>query len=446
MCRNDSMKHSAFTSRCTWPNRRRCSGLALVAVLWAIMLLSVVVSVIAITVRLDGRVAVSNGEQVRGEWACRAGIEKAIALLNDDSKASDCLSDYWSNSDIDCNDIVLDGAVLSIKIIDEVGKLNINTATREQLLQLPEMTEDIADSIIDWRDEDNEPKTEGAEQPYYSNMAIGYRVRNGPFRTVRELLLVKGVSRELLYGEDTNLNGRLDFNECDGDESPPADNGDDVLDTGWLAQLTCYSYDRNKDAQGQDRVNINKADEKKLTDSLKIKKSHAKWIVENQQKDGKGDSYKSIGDLIDKDSKKEADDSDGDEAEKLDLQTFKRIADKITVTDDEQIPGRINVNTASRSVLLALLDDNEKLAGNIISRRNGLVSGMESIGELLDVEALSVQDFKKIAANVTTRSGVFSVMCFASTDRTDSLHQAEAVVDRNQTPGQVLYLHQGANN
>ena len=45
--------------------------------------------------------------------------------------------------------------------------------------------------------------------------ALTTALRNA--RSVREVLLVNGATPELLYGEDWNLNGRLDPNENDGE-------------------------------------------------------------------------------------------------------------------------------------------------------------------------------------------------------------------------------------
>ena len=38
---------------------------------------------------------------------------------------------------------------------DEAGKVDLNTASRDMLMLLPGMTEDVADCIIDWRDGDS---------------------------------------------------------------------------------------------------------------------------------------------------------------------------------------------------------------------------------------------------------------------------------------------------
>jgi DNA uptake protein ComE-like DNA-binding protein len=310
------------------------------------------------------------------------------------------------------------------------------------------MLEEIADSIIDWRDEDDTPSEGGAEGGYYENLPFGYMARNGPFRTIRELLLVKDVTPELLYGEDTNFNDQLDYNEQDGDESPPNDDEDSELDKGWIAYLTCYSYDNNKDAEGNQKININEASESELTRSLNIKSSQAKWIVENR-------THESIGDLISNNSPQTAQggsDGNSDEAEPVDWQTFSQIADKITVDDSQKVPGKVNINTASEIVLAALLgggDTAEQIAQEIIAYRETLLYGMQSIGELLDIPSMNINTFKNIAGLITTRSDVFTIRCVATADRnmvSGATLETEAVVDRSSSPCKVLFWYQGASN
>ncbi|MGE5294240.1 MAG: general secretion pathway protein GspK, partial [Solirubrobacterales bacterium] len=242
----------------------RRSGLVLIAVLWIVAMMTAIVAVIGQTSRLNMKMAMAATDEVRCKWACRAGVENAIAILNEDTKDSDCLSDLWSDNDKDFNDVVMERCQYSVRVTDEAGKLNINVATKEQLMALPYMEEEVADAIIDWRDGDDDLQAEGAEVGYYENLPIPYKIRNGPLRTVRELLCVKGVTEENLYGEDTNLNGLLDSNEKDGDLTPPSDNGDEYLDQGWIAYLTCYSYEKNVDAEGESRVNLNQADQQQL--------------------------------------------------------------------------------------------------------------------------------------------------------------------------------------
>jgi len=419
-------------------------GLVLVTVLWVVVVLTIIVAVLGRKSRLDTKVCFARIEGLRCKWACRAGIETAIGVLNEDTRESDCLTDLWSDNDEDFNDILLERCSFTTRVIDEASKLNVNAATKGQLLALPEMLEEIADAIIDWRDKNDTPSEGGVESGYYEELAFGYMARNGPFRTIRELLLVKDVTEEPFYGEDTNFNDQLDYNEKDGDKSPPVDDGDSELDKGWIAYLTCYSYDNNKDASGNQRININKANQNELTRSLNIRSSQAKWIVDNRP-------YQSIGDLI-SNQNQQSSQKNSNQAEPLGLQTFSQIVDKITISSEEKLPGKVNINTAPKDVLVALLggdDTADQTAENIITYRESLMYGMQSIGELLQAESMNADSFKKIVDFITTRSDVFTIRSVATADRNGfagATLETEAVVDRSSTPCKTLYWYQGTSN
>ena len=251
-------------------------GLVIIAVLWTVVVLIAIVAVLGRQTRLDMKVCMARMDAVRCKWACRAGVEKAIAVLNTDETENDTLLDTWAENAEDFNDVMLERCVLNIRVVDESSKLDINAATKEQLMGLPYMFEEIADAIIDWRDADDIPSGLGVESGYYEGLDFPYRARNGPFRTIRELLMVKDVTEDLFYGEDTNFNGQLDYNERDGDETPPNDDGDDELDLGWISYLTCYTSqpgsgqgnqddsnnnNQNNNAQASAKVNVNTAPE-----------------------------------------------------------------------------------------------------------------------------------------------------------------------------------------
>jgi type II secretory pathway component PulK len=441
-------KHSAFSTQHSVLRLRRFArndgvlyrrGVILIGVMWLLVLLTVMVTLLAKEADMDRRMSQSVAEQVRADWAAHAGLERAIALLSEDSTGMDSLADLWHDNGLDCNDIALTRCRFTIRIEDASGKLNINTATKEQLLVLPEMTEAMAEAILDWRDEDNTPRASSVEGGYYHGLAPGYEIRNGPFQTVWELLLVRDVTRGLLYGEDTNLNGKLDPQEDDGEATPPFDNGDGRLDRGWLPHLTCYSYHENKDGQGNDRTNINKADENTLVADLKIKKAHAKWIVDNRKNE-----YKSIVDLINDKSPKEPQEGDSDSAWPLDKKTFANIVDQITVKEDERITGLVNINTASETVLASVLDGDWKLANNLVKLRDSSGFGLASLGELVGQSSISLDQLKKITDKLTTRSNVFGVTCEAESTKTGAVYRSEAVIDRGGRGETVLYRYQGA--
>lgn len=396
-------------------NRR---AVALIAVMWVLVLLAVMVTVATQETYMDTRISMSASDRIRCKWAARAGLERAIAVLESDLRDSDSLYDPWSAymAVADFNNIVLDGCRFSVSVTDEAGKLNINTITREQLLWLPDMTEEIADAILDWRDSDDEARELGVETPYYVNLERGYPARNGDFRTIRELLQVRGVTEALLYGRGGGAEAISDYNQ------------------GWIRYLTCYSYDLNVDADGNERIDINRANERQLQEDLGLSAAQARWITQNRR-------YDSIADLLDKATSA----AQGDEqSEPLTEEAFYNIADRITTTRRSRIRGRVNVNTAPAWVLTALLGGNEPVAQDIAAYREGLAGGITTLADLRNVPSVTLDLAKEFVNYVTTRSNVYTVHVVATGDRSGLSYEVEAVVDRGESPTQILYFREGA--
>ncbi len=175
-------------------------------------------------------------------------------------------------------------------LMDESAKLNLNYLPNmglsnddldTLLLNIPNMTTDIADSILDWMDADDTKNPYGAESEDYQQMNPPYKAKNGPFETIDELLLVKGVTPTLLYGEDANRNGLLDPNENDGDKSPPLDNADGVLDHGFVAYFSVHGRETNRKKDGKLKINVNDGFLTDLYDALAeaFDEDTAKFIV-----------------------------------------------------------------------------------------------------------------------------------------------------------------------
>src|SRR5205814_6655236 len=148
---------------------------------------------------------------------------------------------------------------------------------RTLLMGLPGMTEDVADAILDWLDPDDEPRELGCEVEYYSGLSPPYAPKNGPVDTVEELLLVKGVTPQLLFGADTNRNGQLDQHEL------MQDTGDTVATDpagfrGWTAYLTIYSVEWNINPEGNPKVYLNTNDLNQLSDDLGAAGFDQEWI------------------------------------------------------------------------------------------------------------------------------------------------------------------------
>lgn len=141
-------------------------------------------------------------------------------------------------------------------VVDEGGKLNINALIQydatgkllyDSLMKLPNMTAEVADSIVDWVDADDTARTEGAESSYYGSLGQGYAAKNGPLNSLDELLLVRGINSapDLLFGTDRNRNGLAD--DFEGQE----------FSRGWSDYLTIYGRELNVDSFGVVREYLN---------------------------------------------------------------------------------------------------------------------------------------------------------------------------------------------
>ncbi len=132
------------------------------------------------------------------------------------------------------------------------------------LLGLPGMTEEAANAIMDWLDEDDDARTNSYERDYYSGLPTPYEPTNGPIQSVEELLLVAGVTPTLLFGADANRNGLLDADEQQrfnvSIDTPGA--------LGWAAYLTVHSAEANKRNDGGLRINVNQDDLELLAEQL----------------------------------------------------------------------------------------------------------------------------------------------------------------------------------
>ncbi len=447
----------------------RRQGLVIVVVLWVLVILATLVLAMARNTRLDNAVRITHGENVTARWLARAGIYKGIQIISDDNPANDALFERWHDNTSMFEAIKLGEGTYSITAVrpdenktiygleDEAAKLNVNVATREMLMKLPEMTLSMAEAIIEHRARKTstaESETQSNESDRTDSSYPAYR----SIRTLRELAAITELDEEILYGEDTNLNGILETNENDGDRLPPDDNQDNTLQFGLLAYLTVYSFEYNRDAEQAPRLNINTASQSELETALEIVPPHAKWIVENRPFN---DSIAELLEDGDKPTVPAEDKTDKNisalrmtlENETLaketkkkiipairpDRATFVRIADKITIDNDNRIAGRININTAGKTVLQTLPEISEPVAETIINDRLQRSDGFESIADLLSVPEMTVPVFKQIAPWITVRSNVFTIRSTATADRTGIRHSVEAVVMRGETTPVILY-------
>jgi general secretion pathway protein K len=76
----------------------------------------------------------------------------------------------------------------------------------------------IVDAITDWVDTDDDPKGfEETESSFYESLDPPYSSKNGPFEFIEELLLVRGITRDLYFGS-SEYKGLRDYMTVHGND------------------------------------------------------------------------------------------------------------------------------------------------------------------------------------------------------------------------------------
>ncbi len=114
---------------------------------------------------------------------------------------------------------------------------------------------------------------------------MGYQCKNSQLGTIEELLLVKGVTPDLLFGADYNRNGVVDANEQTGSSLADATSSPSEANLGWAQFFTLYSQEENLQPDGTPRIDLNGSDMQVLHDELSavLTPEQANFIVAYRQ-------------------------------------------------------------------------------------------------------------------------------------------------------------------
>ncbi len=366
---------------------------------------------------------------------------------------------------------------------DESGKININDVydldksgglLYNALMRLPNMTEDIADAIIDWIDTDETPRASGAESEYYQGLDPAYNAKNGRIDTIDELLFVRGVTPALLYGTDRNRNGKIDANEDDGTG----------ITVGWINFLTVYSRERNVDSEGNPRINVNGTDIAKIYTDLQaaVGEDLANFIVGyrlygpaaadgdydqgamsdlseavTKSMSGKPNARSKVSSLSslvsasvvltssNKKSKSKVVPSPmADPANAKEMLAL--LFDKVTTQANADLPARVNVNTAPREVMLSLPGMTPEGVEDIISKRPTISGGAPldlfytTPAWLITDANITPQQMTAVERLITARTQVYRIQAIGYFEEGGPIARVEAVIDTNQGKPRIVYF------
>jgi len=236
---------------------RNSSGMALLITLAAISFLVALTVQLATSVNWQVHASVNQKEAVRLDSALYSGLSLVRASLYGDQQPTgqdkqpqefDSLQDGWNTLDKEKMGELVGGDGVSITVRDLTGRIQINRLVlseeekkeiqqqqqeqqrqeqqqgrQPRQLQDPEKLQRgmwerfllsgkftvkdkdeataLIDALSDWIDADDQERDHGVENGYYQSLETPYLCRNGPLQYPEELLLVKGFSRKLVYGD-----------------------------------------------------------------------------------------------------------------------------------------------------------------------------------------------------------------------------------------------------
>jgi len=326
--------------------------------------------------------------------------------------------------------------LLSFGLVDEAAKINLNSAPSNILAALvysiANANQDLPAAILDWRS----TNSASTYQSYYSTRSQSYQTKAGPFETVEELRLVYGGDYETLVGEDANRNGILDANETDL-------NHNGQLDPGLVEYLTVYSREPNTYSNGVARVSIR---------TVVGSSGPVPTLLRNVFGSTRGNAILQNLGLI----------SLGGGAtqtpvprtfrsplefylaSRMTADEFAQIANCITLTNGNYIEGRINVNTASATVLACLpgFDSAPDVAQSLVTYRETNPDKLGSVAWVIDALGQSTNSVLATLVRsdcITTQTYQFSADVAAVGPNGRGYRRVRFVFDTSDGTPKVVY-------
>lgn len=446
------------------------TGSVLVIVLWVAFGLVVLALYFAQSAYTEYRASDNYVASIESEQAIEGGLRyltNILAAVQTNSAAMPGLLSYQHAAvpvgnalfwviGRDTNNLQVGPEFPSFGPVEEASKLNLNTATAAMLECLPRMTPDLAANIVSWRDASSTNATAGVPVEIYLQLIPPYRAKQAPFETVEELRMVYGMTNMLLYGEDMNLNGVLDFNENDGDANAPPDDANGRLDPGLFEYVTIWSREPNTALDGTQRIDVTSTNGQQQLAALleqKVGTSRANEILlnvgfsSNQGPAGGGGGRGQggtgqPGGAPGTGATAAATPTFGSVLEfylrsGMTEDEFALVADNITTTNSTSITGLINVNTAPEPVLACVPGIGSNTAPALVAYRLGNAANLGSIAWVANVldQASAIQ----AGPYLTTRSFQYTADIAAVGRCGRGFRRVKFVIDTTEGSPKVIY-------
>ena len=182
------------------------SGVALLAVMSAVSVMLLVALAFAGSVQIETRSAIYRKQATQAYAMAVGGVEAAILeIAYPPAQDQSDKPRLWRKGQGSMRVSYAQGVAL-VEIVSETGKVDLNVAGREQLARLFEargvenkQAVQLASAVDHWR------RPAGSDEEGFKALddfyrEAGYQPAHDRFASVEEMLLVRGMSRDILYG------------------------------------------------------------------------------------------------------------------------------------------------------------------------------------------------------------------------------------------------------
>ena len=176
----------------------RQRGLALVIVIWILTLMTLMAGSFAMSMRRESSISYALIASAKA----LALAERSVILAEFNLSQND-LELRW-RADGTIYEIIGPESRTRIRIFAESGKVDLNTSNEQQLAAVLSAAVDsdwqqqeLLNAILDWRDADDDTRTQGAEKRQYRLAGLAYGPSNAAFQSIEELQLVLGMNNAI---------------------------------------------------------------------------------------------------------------------------------------------------------------------------------------------------------------------------------------------------------
>jgi len=194
-------------------------GSALLAVLWLAAALAAIAFAVSSTVRSETTHVGDSADGLRAYYLASGSVERAIQWMlwgwtGYSQVNPDGTPRFWAANTPRMTMRFPSGDAI-VELIPESAKLNVNTASADELARVitavsgdPATGTAIAQAIIEWRSPAG--ATGSPSDSFYLSLGPTFLPRHASFEEIEELLLVRGMTPELFYGNFvSDAEGRL---------------------------------------------------------------------------------------------------------------------------------------------------------------------------------------------------------------------------------------------